>query len=107
MYLIYNVSCNKLPQIKCFNGKIILTDGKFQKSVKQFKFVHIIHTQFDSLNKSDDIKSSFNLSQSVNDDEHDLVDDIKGDITLEDSSFDLKSNNYFEARNKLRKKRIS
>ncbi|GAB69346.1 Pv-fam-d protein [Plasmodium cynomolgi strain B] len=43
-------------------------DGKYQISPKHFTFVDNIDRQFSALNKSDDLNSLFNPSESVNDD---------------------------------------
>ncbi|KMZ96636.1 hypothetical protein PVNG_06297 [Plasmodium vivax North Korean] len=71
-------------------------DRKFQKSAKQSKCEDYNNGQFGTLNKSDDLNSLYNSSESVNDDLYNSFDDLKSDITFDDSRDDLRSNNYFE-----------
>ncbi|KMZ96643.1 hypothetical protein PVNG_06226 [Plasmodium vivax North Korean] len=80
-------------------------DRKYQKSAKQYKFEDNSNKQFGALNKSDDLNSLYSSSESVNDHLYNSFDDLKSDITYDDSSDDLRSNNYFEPMYMQRRKK--
>ncbi|KMZ84774.1 Pv-fam-d protein [Plasmodium vivax Brazil I] len=80
-------------------------DRKYQKSAKQFKSGDNHNRKFGALNKSDDLNSLYDSSESVNDDVYNSFDDLKSDIAYDDSSDDLRANNYFEPMYMQRRKK--